>query len=192
MAVLPIVVYGDPVLREKARPAARVDAEVRQLLVDMHETMVKAPGVGLAANQVGRLVRCIVASVDDENLLIVNPRIVSRKGSYEAVEACLSLPGLQATVPRAECVVVAGLNRNGRPTKVEAEDLLARCLQHEIDHLDGIVFPDRALPGSVHWIREDGVDEEGEPILVREDTTWEEAQAELIERRRQQLAAVTE
>lgn len=192
MAVLPIVVYGDPVLREKALPVVRVDADIRQLLADMHETMVEAPGIGLAANQVGRLVRCLVASVDDDNLLIVNPRIVSRRGSYEAVEACLSLPGLQATVPRAERVVVAGLNRNGRPTKVEAEGLLARCLQHEIDHLDGIVFPDRALPGSLHWVREEGVDEEGEPILVREDTTWEEAQEAMLERRRQRLAVVAE
>lgn len=192
MAVLPIVVYGDPVLRVKARPVARVDAEIRQLLADMHETMVQAPGIGLAANQVGRPVRCLVASVDDSNLLMVNPRIVSRKGSYEAVEACLSLPGLQATVPRAERVVVAGLNRNGKPTKVEAEGLLARCLQHEIDHLDGIVFPDRALPGSIHWVREEGVDEEGEPILVREDTTWEEAHEALLGLRRHRLAAATE
>lgn len=145
MAVLPIRLIGDPVLRHKARPVEKVTRRHRKLIEDMEETMYRAPGVGLAANQVGVLERIIVADPGEgPAVALINPRILSAQGSEVDVEGCLSIPGVTGYVERAQRVKVAGLDERGRSVVIEAEGFLARILQHEIDHLDGVLFIDRA------------------------------------------------
>jgi len=145
MALLDILVYPDPRLRRTAQPVAVVDESVRRLVDDMTETMYAAPGIGLAAVQVDRNERIIVidASEDHSSLnVFINPTIVDRSGELECEEGCLSLPGVYAPVTRSQRVHVTALNRDGEAFELEAEDLLAVCIQHEIDHLEGIVFVD--------------------------------------------------
>ena len=146
--VRPIVIYPDPFLKTKAAPVARIDEGIASLVRDMFETMRAAEGVGLAAPQVrvGRRVIVIdVSRVEKEHapLALVNPKIVERSGQAEATEGCLSIPGVEGVVPRSEFVVVTGLSELGEPVRIAAGGLLARALQHEIDHLDGILFIDR-------------------------------------------------
>jgi peptide deformylase len=146
--IRPIRIYGDPVLREKALEVGGVDDSLRTLIADMRETMQAYHGVGLAANQVGVLQRVLVVDVplDDERraqLAIVNPLIVSRSGSDSNEEGCLSIPGIYDDVTRAQRVTVRGLDERGAPIAFEAEGYLARALQHEVDHLDGVLFTDR-------------------------------------------------
>ncbi len=148
MAVRPVRFYGDPVLREKALPVAAVDDALRALITDMRETMKAYHGVGLAANQVGVLQRVLVVDVPlvDERrteLAIVNPVIVKRSGSETGEEGCLSIPGIFEDITRALRVEVRGLDERGRPLSLVAEGYLARALQHEVDHLDGVLFVDR-------------------------------------------------
>lgn len=148
----PILVYPDPFLKRKALPVSRVDDRIRELVGDMFETMRAASGVGLAAPQIGvgrRVIVVDVSPVEPENppLAIVNPEIVERSGSEECVEGCLSVPGVEGTVPRSESVTVRGQDGEGGPVRIRATGLLARALQHEIDHLDGILFIDR-IPAS--------------------------------------------
>jgi len=148
VSVLPVRIYGDPVLREKADPVAAVDDSLRALIADMRETMKAYNGVGLAANQVGVARRVLVVDVPvDEGqracYAIVNPVIVSRSGSETGEEGCLSIPGILDDVTRAFRVRVHGLDEWGTPIEIEAEDYLARALQHEVDHLDGVLFVDR-------------------------------------------------
>jgi peptide deformylase len=143
-----ILVYPDPFLARKAAPVAEVDDRVRTLVRDMFETMYAAEGVGLAAPQVGVGKRVIVVDVTpvDGNvppMAIVNPVIVERKGNVTGEEGCLSVPGVQGEVCRAETVVVRGLDPEGKPLNVTADGILSRALQHEIDHLDGVLFIDR-------------------------------------------------
>ena len=143
-----ILVYPDPFLARKAAPVAAVDDRVRTLIRDMFETMYAAEGVGLAAPQVGVGKRVIVLDVSpvDESvppMAIVNPEIVERKGSVAGEEGCLSVPGVQGEVCRAETVVVRGLDPEGKPLQLQADGILSRALQHEIDHLDGVLFIDR-------------------------------------------------
>jgi peptide deformylase len=144
-----ILVYPDPFLARKAIPVAKVDDRVRGLIRDMFETMYAAEGIGLAATQVGVGRRVIVLDVSpvDETaapLALVNPEIVGREGAVTlCVEGCLSVPGMQGEVPRMETVVVRGLTGQGEPMQVRANGILSRALQHEIDHLDGILFIDR-------------------------------------------------
>jgi methionyl-tRNA formyltransferase len=135
----------DPVLRKVAKPVRKVNRQVRELLDDMLATMRRARGVGLAAPQVGISRRVVVVDVGEGPIELVNPEIVHAEGSETAVEGCLSVPGLVGEVPRYRKVTVSGLNRYGRRIWVEAEGLLARALQHEIDHLNGVLFLDRAL-----------------------------------------------
>ena len=146
MAVFPIRLFGDPVLREQAAEVTEVDDTIRKLIRDMRDTMRDAPGVGLAANQIGVLRRVIVWSFEGDEGALVNPRIVEREGSVEGDEACLSLPGLSYPVVRAERVRVEGLDRKGRFTELDAEDMTARILQHEIDHINGVLFIDHLPP----------------------------------------------
>jgi peptide deformylase len=150
MAVREIRILGDPVLRTPAEPVAEVDDEVRQLIDDMLETMYDADGVGLAAPQVGVSRRVIVIDVREPDVApfgLVNPVIVERADEVErGEEGCLSIPGLRDIVERSAKVVVEGLDRDGLPRRIEAEGLLARALQHEVDHLDGILFIDRVSP----------------------------------------------
>lgn len=167
MALRKILVCGDPVLRRKAPKVREVTDELRQLLEDMVETMIEAPGVGLAAPQVGESVRCIVVremgeeEAEDRVYKLVNPRVQSKQGEQWAYEGCLSLPTLQAEVCRPMSVTVSGLDENGQPIRVQAQGLLARALLHEIDHLDGVLFIDRAEPDTMAWMVPDKDDEDG-------------------------------
>lgn len=150
MALLEIRLMGDPVLREEAVEIEAVDAEVRALARDMFDTMYEADGVGLAANQVGVTRRLIVVDPREEGVTpraLVNPRVVSTGDETErAEEGCLSIPGLRDIVERKTTVVVEALDLDGDPLRIEAEGLHARVLLHEIDHIDGILFPDRLSP----------------------------------------------
>jgi peptide deformylase len=140
MAQLEIVTYPDPVLSSEAQAVPRVSRRVRRLARDLLETMYAAPGVGLAAPQVGVQKRVIVVDVGENPITLVNPEIIAAEGEQVGLEGCLSLPDLVGEVRRAEWVVVNGLDRRGKPITVEGEGLLARALQHEVDHLDGILF----------------------------------------------------
>lgn len=144
MAVLEIRLKGDPVLRKKAKPVPKVTKRVAKLLQDMVETMYAADGVGLAAPQIGLSERLIVVDVGDGPIHLVNPELVTGEGSVIDREGCLSIPGVYGYVERFERVVVTGLDAKGKPRRIDAEGWLARALQHEIDHLDGILFIDKA------------------------------------------------
>ncbi|MBL8446113.1 MAG: peptide deformylase [Zoogloeaceae bacterium] len=149
MALLPILRYPDPKLHRVAAPVAAVDAGIRKLVADMAETMYEAPGIGLAATQVGALVRVIVIDVTEDKTglrALINPEILERIGEQVCEEGCLSVPGIYEKVARAERVRVAALNTEGERFEFEAEGLLAVCVQHEIDHLDGKVFVDYLSP----------------------------------------------
>jgi peptide deformylase len=144
LSLLPIRIFPDPVLRERAEEVAEITQTHRRLAHDMLETMREAPGVGLAATQVGVLERIFVWEVDDAYGVVVNPRIASSSDDeVEAEEGCLSLPGLAYEVVRPARVRVEGLDLDGETLSFEADDLLARVFQHEIDHLDGVLFIDR-------------------------------------------------
>lgn len=144
MAVYKIVEIGDPILKEKCRPVNKITPNIIKLLDDMADTMYDANGVGLAAPQIGVGKRVIVVDVGDGLIELINPEIVHREGSATDVEGCLSIPGIQGQVPRYAKVRVRGMNREGDRVEYEAEGLLARAFQHEIDHLEGILFIDRA------------------------------------------------
>ena len=142
MSLLDIHVLGSPVLRAETRPVAEVTDEHRRLIDDMFETMYTAKGIGLAAPQVGREERLAVIDVDDDPFVIINPEIVLAEGKIKGEEGCLSIPDIYGDVERASRVIVRALDRHGRPFEVEGTELLARCLQHEIDHLHGKLFID--------------------------------------------------
>ncbi|WP_324717671.1 peptide deformylase [Carboxydochorda subterranea] len=144
MAVLPILRIGAPVLRQKAKPVQRVTRRHRKLIEDMRETMEKAPGVGLAANQVGVLERIVVVDPGDRFMALINPEILTSEGSDVDVEGCLSIPGVTGYVERAARIRIRALDERGRPLELDAEGYLARIIQHEVDHLDGVLFIDRA------------------------------------------------
>lgn len=146
MAIFPIRLFGDPVLRQRAAHVSQVDDSVRKLMQDMRETMEDAPGVGLAANQIGVARRVIVWEYESEAGALANPEIIDKGGRVEEEEGCLSLPALRYPVMRAQWVRVKGLDRKGKEVKLEAEDLVARIFQHEIDHLDGVLFIDHLPP----------------------------------------------
>lgn len=137
--------YGDPVLREPARAIRKINAGVRELAARMAETMYSVNGVGLAAPQIGESRRVVVIDLGDGLMTLINPRIVSGSGSVTEVEACLSVVGLCGEVERYERVRVKALDLDGKEITVDGEGLLARALQHEIDHLDGVLYTDRAL-----------------------------------------------
>ncbi|HIC99919.1 MAG TPA: peptide deformylase [Piscirickettsiaceae bacterium] len=144
MNKLDIKLYPDEILRTRCKPTEMSD-EIATLIDDMLYTMYEAPGIGLAAPQVGRDVRVIVADVSEDKsqpIALVNPEIIATDGEIVYEEGCLSLPGIYAQVRRPAKVKIRGLNRDGQPVELEAEDLLAVCLQHEIDHLNGVLFID--------------------------------------------------
>lgn len=145
MALLPILKFPDPRLRKKAATVATVDESIRKLAADMAETMYAAPGIGLAATQVDVHRQVIVIDVSEDHselITLINPRIVERDGEQVYEEGCLSLPGIYDKVTRAERVTVRALDRDGKTFELEAEGLLAVCIQHEMDHLMGKVFVD--------------------------------------------------
>jgi peptide deformylase len=147
MGIRIIVKDPDPVLRETAKPVAKINASIHKLLNDMAETMYDAHGVGLAAPQIGILKRVIVMDCGEEYgglIELINPEIISREGEQFGPEGCLSIPGLSGDVRRAEKCAVKGLDRDGNEIVVEGTELLARCIQHEVDHLNGILFTDLA------------------------------------------------
>ncbi|MFS0839425.1 peptide deformylase [Paenibacillus sp. UNC499MF] len=147
MAIRMIVKEGDSVLRETAKQVTKFNSNLHKLLDDMADTMYDAPGVGLAAPQVGILKRVIVMDVGDENGLIeiVNPVVVEQSGEQIGPEGCLSIPGLEGEVKRPFKVKVKGQDRNGEEFELEGEELLARCIMHEVDHLNGVLFTDLAI-----------------------------------------------
>lgn len=143
MALLPILHYPDPRLHTRAKPVATVDDAIRRLAADMAETMYAAPGIGLAATQVDRHIRLIVIDVSEDRtglLTLINPELVDKAGECEGEEGCLSVPGVYETVQRAERVSVRALGLDGKSFELAAEGLLAVCIQHEMDHLEGKVF----------------------------------------------------
>jgi peptide deformylase len=151
MAVRRIVVYGTPVLRQRTTEVANLNGDLQQLIDDMVETMHAAPGVGLAANQVGSSHRLFVANPADDHdpstlLVVINPEVVESDGERVSNEGCLSIPDYRDEVRRANRVLLRGLDRNGRPIEVEGQGLLARIFQHEMDHLNGLFFLDRLSP----------------------------------------------
>ncbi|MDE2091465.1 MAG: peptide deformylase [Gammaproteobacteria bacterium] len=145
MATLTILHYPDTRLRNRARPVAAVSDEIRRLVTDMLETMYAAPGIGLAATQVGVDLRVIVVDVSehgDAPQVFINPEILSREGKEKMQEGCLSVPGIFEEVERAERIRLKALDRDGQSLEFDADGLLAVCIQHEIDHLDGKLFVD--------------------------------------------------
>lgn len=149
MAALTILNYPDPRLHKVAKPILEVNGEIRQLIEDMAETMYAAPGIGLAATQVDRHIQLIVIDTSKEQndlLVLVNPNIIAKSGEQEREEGCLSVPGVYETVMRAEKITVEALDKNGKKFKLDAEGLLAICIQHEIDHLLGKVFVEYLSP----------------------------------------------
>ncbi len=144
--IAPIVKEPDPRLHQKALPVQKIGKEIHRLIDTMIETMYAARGVGLAANQIGSGWKILVASPDGEpgkELVLINPSIEKRQGKAAVPEGCLSLPGVSAEITRAAEVTATGLDRYGKPVTVNATGLLAKILQHEVDHLEGHLFPDR-------------------------------------------------
>ncbi|HTS97816.1 MAG TPA: peptide deformylase [Streptosporangiaceae bacterium] len=146
MSVKPIRLFGDPVLRTPAEPVRDFDAELRRLVKDLTDTMMEAPGLGLAAPQIGVGLRVFTYCIDDQLGHLINPTLQLSEDEETDDEGCLSFPGLQYPVLRAHGVVAKGLNMHGEPVTLEGSGQLARCVQHETDHLDGILFIDRLDP----------------------------------------------
>ena len=143
MAIQPIRLFGDPVLRMKAAPVETFDKELRKLVKDLTETMMDAPGAGLAAPQIGVSLRVFTYWVDEEPGHLINPDLDLSDETMEGDEGCLSLPDLAFDTTRSRRVVAKGMNMHGEPVVIEGSDLLSRAIQHETDHLDGILFIDR-------------------------------------------------
>jgi peptide deformylase len=146
MAILPIRKLPDPVLRQKAKKVSGADASIRKLVDDMIETMHEASGVGLAAPQVGVSLRMVVICLPEEGareIVLINPEIIKTSGEREIEERCLSVPGYAGQVKRSLSVTVKGRDENWNEVRIKAEDLLAQALEHEIDHLNGILYVDR-------------------------------------------------
>ena len=143
MPVLEIKKAGDPVLREKCQPIETFDRKLRLLLNNMADTMYKADGVGLAAPQIGLSIAVVVIDVGEGIIEMINPKIIEREGTIEDTEGCLSVPGVYGTVERSARVVAEFQNRYGKKRTIEGTELLARAIQHELDHLEGVLFTDK-------------------------------------------------
>lgn len=149
MAILEILNYPDPRLHTVAKPVKEVDAGIRRLIDDMAQTMYAAPGIGLAATQVNQHIQLLIIDTSEEKnqlQVFINPKIIEKDGERAFEEGCLSVPGVYETVTRAAHIKVEALDKNGKPFTLEAEGLLAVCIQHEIDHLLGKVFVDYLSP----------------------------------------------
>jgi len=143
VTLLPLRVLGDPILREETKPVVAITDDIRRLIDDMFETMYAARGIGLAAPQVGRSERLTVIDVDDEPMVLINPEIIeSSSATAKAEEGCLSIPDIYGDVERPSSVRVRAMDRDGNVFERDATELLARCMQHEIDHLHGKMFID--------------------------------------------------
>lgn len=146
MALRNIRTYKDPILRKKSKPVEVVNDRIKVLIKDMFQTMYYEDGVGLAAPQVGILKRVVVVDIGDGPIALINPEIISKEGLYVDTEGCLSLPEEQGDVERPKRIKVSALNEEGKKINFEAEDLFARAICHEVDHLDGILFTDKVIP----------------------------------------------
>jgi len=167
MALLEILTNQNPILRKTSKPVAKVTKEIKGLVANMEETLMAAPGIGLAAPQVGELLRIIIADTREELHVLINPKIVKKSGAQTFVEGCLSLPGIEGPVERASKVVVKAIDLKGKQIEVEAEGLLATVFQHEIDHLDGKLFVDRvADPNLITYLP---ADRHGKPKTPKEE-----------------------
>ena len=143
MTAIPVRVLPEPILRQKAKRVRIIDGSIKKLISDMAETMHAAPGVGLAAPQIGVPLRVIVIGVPgEEDKVLINPEVVRRKGERVVNEGCLSVPGYFGEIKRAESVTVKGRDQNGKEIRVKADGLLAQVLEHEIDHLNGVLYID--------------------------------------------------
>lgn len=154
MAIRQIREEGDEILKKQSREVEKIDDRIKELLDDMVETMHKYNGVGLAAVQVGILKRVIVIDIYDDKgpIKLINPVIIKEKGEQEVEEGCLSFPNKYAKMIRPAEVVVEALNENGEKIKIKGKDLLAQALSHEIDHLNGITFVEKMIPGTLEYV----------------------------------------
>ena len=143
MTTVPVRLFPDPVLRQKAKRVRTIDGSIKKLIEDMRETMHATGGVGLAATQIGVPLRVIVIGMpEEEDIALINPEVVWRKGERLVSEGCLSVPGYFGEIKRAESVTVKGLDPNGKEIRIKANELLAEALEHEIDHLNGVLYID--------------------------------------------------
>ncbi len=152
MEINDVVRYGDPVLRARAAEVKKVDDEIRVLIERMYVVMAESRGLGLAAPQVGVSKRIFTYDIGEGPHAMINPKMLRSSGEEVATEGCLSIPGLQGDVTRADRVTVSGIDETGQKVKIKAEGLLARVFQHEMDHLDGKVFVDRADPDTIETV----------------------------------------
>lgn len=160
MSVLPMHIVPDSILREKAKRVGNIGPSTQKLIDDMIETLENAQGVGLAANQVGVLQRVIVIQLpEEEPRVFVNPELIRQEGEREVGEGCLSIPGYRGLVKRSVDVRVKGLDRKGKSVRVNADGLLAQALEHEIDHLNGVLYIDRLVDSESLWKEEPPADE---------------------------------
>ena len=163
MAVRAIRVLPDPVLRQKAKKVTKIDKSVQRLIDDMIETMRAAPGVGLAAPQIGVPLRVAVIEIPgDEVMVLINPEIVKKQGERLVQEGCLSIPGYQGEIKRSVWVKVKAQDRQGRNIRLKGEELLAQALEHEIDHINGVLYVDRVEGPDKLW---ELVSESGQEVL---------------------------
>ena len=157
MAIRTIREEGDEILSKKSREVDNIqDSKIQELIDDMLETMYKANGVGLAAVQVGILKQIIVIDVEEDcsnPIVLINPKMIKEKGTQEVEEGCLSFPNKFAKVVRPAEVIVEALDRNGKKIKIKAKELLAQAISHELDHLNGIVFVDKIIPGTLEVVK---------------------------------------
>jgi peptide deformylase len=172
MSRLSIVKYPAPVLRKKAAPVDRVTPELAAFIEEMGAMMYDANGVGLAAPQVGIALRIIVVDIGKGLQAVLNPEIIAQEGTQTGVEGCLSLPDLHGDVTRAQRITVRGVSMRGKKITLTGEDFWARAMQHEIDHLHGILFTDRVLPETLRWVTDD-TDANGD--YIERPTTLEDA-----------------
>jgi len=170
MAILQVITAENPILRQKAKKVHRPDASIQRLIEDMFETMHAAYGVGLAAPQIAKSLRIFVAEYEDRKIAIINPEIIKAEGEESGTEGCLSIPGYVGdNIRRAAKVTVKGLDARGRPIRVNGEGWFARIMQHEIDHLDGILFLDRLdRPEDLRELTEGEPEEVGAEALIGE------------------------
>ena len=154
MAIRQIRKEGDEILKKKSREVEEINEKILQLIDDMLDTMYEANGVGLAAVQVGVLKQVIVIDIDDGNgpLILINPKILKEKGIQEVEEGCLSFPNKFAKVERPAEITVEAKDREGKTIRIKAKELLAQALSHEIDHLNGTVFVDKIVPGTLEYV----------------------------------------
>jgi peptide deformylase len=178
MAILPIRIWGDPILKKRASAVDRLSAQDKRLIEDMIETMLAADGAGLAAPQVGVGKRIFVFRRGEDVHAIINPKIIRREGRKIGDEGCLSIPGVQAKVERAARVTITGRDERGKVISLDCEDgdeqgRAATCVQHELDHLDGILYIEKAEPETLSWLIE-AIDEDGEEIIELVEATPDE------------------